>query len=1014
MLMKIIEQNSLKPFTMANLQVYFSQKCIMEVVNTKRFEVVFTFVNHPFFGMIVEANAVQLLDNGNPSLTFQRIRKQNADYYGLDDNQKKAVSIIENYEVDQIMKKFYTGNKKIRATDFFAKHFNEDLKKLVRENIENQLIKLLNIIKDYPLYRSGNIGEPMGTKLSFSNEPTTVLFHFRRDEEGINYFVTLRHKEEKVQIYQRNAELLVGKPAWLLTEDKLLFFQAHIDGNKIKPFFQKKHIHIDPKQEEVYLQKFVLPLLENHDVFAKGFKIATEQLQVQPVLRISKVLEASTQAILYFQYGNWLFPYHVDKRVNVRLAKEGNDYTFYRIKRSYNIEKEKIKVLTELGLRHGEGSLFTLDSEALETHNYEIIEWLNQHSDALQRQGFKIEQDFHDAKYYIGPVELKIKVNQSDDWFDIMAVVRFGTFEIPFKRLKSNILQNKKEFILPDGSIAILPDEWFSRFSKVINFSEETAEGLRIKKIHVSLLEDFQEYMEEELPSSDWVETLTNEGVPEYELPQGFNADLRLYQKQGYDWLRFILENGLGALLADDMGLGKTIQTLAVVQQVSLDFKNSKDYQHRPSVEQLTQWVEDPSNHDTLWLGPIIVVCPKSLLYNWKSEAAKFVPDLKVAIYNGLGRHKIVSEFSDIDMLIMSYGTLRNDTDLLRKFEFRLMILDESQAIKNPSSLTARNLLKIPVKKRIALTGTPIENTLADVWSQMNFLNPGLLGSYTYFDKNFIKPIEKSGDERKTHELKRFIDPFVLRRTKGQVMKDLPPKIEKVHYCEMSEDQEELYERVKSQYRNEILSHVNQVGINKSRLKIFNGLMHLRQLALNPKLKENEYEGSSGKDEEIIHMLTRAIENGHKILLFSQFVGYLKNIAEILKEQHIDYCYLDGSMDEKDRAEQINEFQENEKIKVFLLSLRAGNSGLNLTAADYVFLADPWWNPFTMKQAEDRAHRIGQNRAVMSYKFITKNTIEEKILALQQRKTKLAESIIPDEDTLLNNIDLNELEELLS
>lgn len=985
----------------------------MEVVNTKRFEVVFTFVNHPFFGMVVEANAIQLLDNGNPSLTFQRIRKQNADYYGLDDNQKRAVNIIENYEVDQIMKKFYTGNKKIRATDFFAKHFNEDVKKLVRENIESNLVNLLNIIKDYPLYRSGNLGEPMGSRLSFSNEPATVLFHFRRDEEGINYFVTLRHKDEKVHIYEKDAELLVGKPAWLLTRDKLLFFHEHIDGNKIKPFFQKKHIHIDPKQEEMYLQKFVLPLLENHDVFAKGFKIQTEQLEVRPVLRITKVLDQAPQAVLYFQYGNWQFPYHVDKRVNVRLAKENEDYTFYRIKRSYKTEKEKIKILLELGLVHGEGSIFNAESE--DTKTYALIEWLNDNTENLNREGFKIEQDFNEIKYHLGSVELKVKVNQSEDWFDVMAIVKFGEIEVPFKRLKNHILNNKQEFVLPDGSVAIIPKEWFARFAKVINFSEETSEGLRIKKIHLSLLEDIQPYMEEELPSSDWVETIANQGIPEYELPEGFNATLREYQKQGYDWLRFILENGLGALLADDMGLGKTIQTLAVIQQIMLDFKQSSNYSKRPSKEQLSQWSENPNPDDeTLWLGPSVVVCPKSLLYNWKSEAAKFAPDLKVCIYNGLGRHKLIGDFSDVDLLIMSYGTLRNDTELMKKFEFRLMVLDESQAIKNPSSLTARNLLKIPVKKRIALTGTPIENTLADVWSQMNFLNPGLLGSFTYFEKNFIKPIEKTGNERKTKELKRFIDPFVLRRTKGQVMKDLPPKIEKIHYCEMNEEQEELYEKVKSQYRNEILSHVNQVGINKSRLKIFNGLMHLRQLALNPILKEHEYQGSSGKDEEIIHMLVRAIENGHKILLFSQFVGYLKNIAEILKEQHIEFCYLDGSMDEKDRAEQIDLFQEKEGIKVFLLSLRAGNSGLNLTAADYVFLADPWWNPFTMKQAEDRAHRIGQNRTVMSYKFITKNTIEEKILALQHRKTKLAESIIPDEDTLLNNLDMQELEELLS
>lgn len=387
---------------------------------------------------------------------------------------------------------------------------------------------------------------------------------------------------------------------------------------------------------------------------------------------------------------------------------------------------------------------------------------------------------------------------------------------------------------------------------------------------------------------------------------------------------------------------------------------------------------------------------------------------MKVLKYNGIHRHKIIPEFSEVDVVIMSYGTMRNDIEILKCFEYRCVVLDESQAIKNPSSLTARNLLKLNARNRIALTGTPIENTLLDIWSQMNFLNPGLLGSYTFFENQFIKPIEKSSNVHKTEELRKFIDPFVLRRTKGQVVKELPPKIEKIHYCEMSPEQEELYEKTKSQYRNEILNHVNQVGISKSRLKIFNGLMHLRQLALNPSLKEENYEGGSGKDDEISRMLVRAIENGHKILLFSQFVGYLKNIAQLLKESKIKYCYLDGSMDEKERAQQIDLFQNTPEIKVFLLSLRAGNSGLNLTAADYVFLADPWWNPFTMKQAEDRAHRIGQNKTVMSYKFITKNTIEEKILALQLKKTKLAESIIPDEDVLITNLNIEELEELLN
>jgi SNF2 family DNA or RNA helicase len=694
------------------------------------------------------------------------------------------------------------------------------------------------------------------------------------------------------------------------------------------------------------------------------------------------------------------------------LEEKDGKFTFHRIRRSYQIENEKISILKELGLEVNEGSLFSVP---MEDSSYSLIQWINEHTEDLQRKGFKVEQDFTEVNYYLGKIELKIKVNQFEDWFDVMAVVKFGDFEIPFSRLKNNILQKKKEFVLPDGSIAILPDEWFARFSQIVNLADFDDKTLRLKNIHVGLLDNIQDLFEEELPKTKWNEVLSTD-LPDYELPSDFVAELREYQKEGYNWIKFLLENKLGALLADDMGLGKTIQTLAVIQSmINHEYHPTTVHRHMAfdEVEKVLNGTSIiPSNQ--FYHGPTLVICPKSLLYNWQSEANKFCPTMKVLKYNGIHRHKLISEFADIDLIIMSYGTMRNDIEILKCFEYRCVVLDESQAIKNPSSLTARNLLKLNARNRIALTGTPIENTLLDIWSQMNFLNPGLLGSYTFFENQFIKPIEKSSNAKKAEELRKFIDPFVLRRTKSQVVKELPPKIEKIHYCEMSPAQEELYEKVKSQYRNEILNHVNQVGISKSRLKIFNGLMHLRQLALNPSLKDENYEGGSGKDDEISRMLIRAIENGHKILLFSQFVGYLKNIAELLKESKIQYCYLDGSMDEKERANQIDLFQNTPEIKIFLLSLRAGNSGINLTAADYVFLADPWWNPFTMKQAEDRAHRIGQNKTVMSYKFITKNTIEEKILALQMKKTRLAESIIPDEDVVLTNLDIEELEDLLT
>jgi SNF2 family DNA or RNA helicase len=561
--------------------------------------------------------------------------------------------------------------------------------------------------------------------------------------------------------------------------------------------------------------------------------------------------------------------------------------------------------------------------------------------------------------------------------------------------------------------------------------AEVEGDCFRVKNMHFSLLDDLSEYVDVEVAKKGWEKLLESDNIPGYDLPTGMNAELRHYQVDGYNWIRFLFDHQIGALLADDMGLGKTLQTLAVIKHMSAlssseILKNAAMAESEsaatgevPQLDLFTPAAEllnAASEKTTAVLQhmPCLVVAPKSLLYNWQAEAEKFCPSLKTLIYSGISRNRLLPKFAQCDLIIMSYGTMRNDIDELQRIPFRLVVIDESQAIKNPTSLTARSLLKIDAAYRLALTGTPIENTLLDVWSQMNFLNRGLLGSYGYFEKHFIRPIEKNQDAGRTAELKKILDPFVLRRTKKQVAKELPPKVEKIHYCEMTPEQAECYEKTKSQYRNEILEHVSQVGMARSRLKIFNGLMHLRQLALNPVLKDDDYEGQSGKDDEIRRMLQRAVEGGHKVLLFSQFVSYLSVFEDMLQADGIEYSYLDGSMDEKERAEAIKHFQENENVKVFLLSLRAGNSGLNLTAADYVFLADPWWNPFTMRQAEDRAHRIGQEKAVFSYKFITKNTIEEKILDLQKKKTHLAESIIPDEDSILSGLDLHELEELLA
>ena len=972
-------------------------------------------------GVLVEANAVQLLENGNPSLTFQRIREKTADYFGLNPEQKRVVEIIEGFENEAIVKQFYKGTRKIKPADFFVKYYDDETKKNVLNFIESELLKVIKEIKNYQMYWASKTGEPMGSKINFYNEPATPLFHFRRDEEGMNYFVTIKHRGEKVHFCDPDSELLISQPAWLLTPNQLLFFGANVEGKKIKPFLKKKFIHIDPHQEAAYMQKFVGPLLENHDVYALGFDIVTDQLEVQPLLKLTSSWE-NPHLVLYMKYGDWVFPYHVNKKVNVRLEEKEGTYTFHRIKRLYSVEKQKIDSLKELGLLQTNGSLFTLQD--LETESIDIVSWINENRGALERSGFEIQQEEGTTQYYLGGIQLLVTVKNGIDWFDVHAVVKFDEFEIPFIKLRKHILDKKREYVLPNGKVVILPAEWFTQFAQIVNLADVHDEAYRVRNIHVSLLADLDEYLNEAPPTPDWTEALHRGTIPPVDLPTGFNGELRNYQMEGYSWIRFMQQNRFGALLADDMGLGKTIQTLAQLQVLAMEYRAEREAgkpmvansagEAKQGPDSILATDGKPLPPEAMHHGPIVIIAPKSLLYNWMSESAKFCPELKTLFYSGLSRQKLITNFDKIDLVVMSYGTMRNDVEILRNYRFNCIVLDESQAIKNPSSQTSRALLKLQSKSRIALTGTPIENTLLDIWSQMNFLNPGLLGSYTYFEKQFIRPIEKGANPQKTEELRKLIDPFVLRRTKKQVMKELPPKIEKVHFCEMSAEQSELYETVKNQYRNEILNHVTELGISKSRLKIFNGLMHLRQIALNPSLKDVNYDGGSGKDDEIMRMLLRAVANGHKVLFFSQFVGYLKVFEEMFEQQGVEYCYLDGSMDEKERQVQIDLFQNDDKKRVFLLSLRAGNSGLNLTAADYVFLADPWWNPFTMKQAEDRAHRIGQDKPVFSYKFITKDTIEEKILALQAKKAALAESVIPDEDSILSSLNLEELEDLLN
>jgi SNF2 family DNA or RNA helicase len=517
-------------------------------------------------------------------------------------------------------------------------------------------------------------------------------------------------------------------------------------------------------------------------------------------------------------------------------------------------------------------------------------------------------------------------------------------------------------------------------------FSDEHQNSLTLKKHHVALVSDLENGNLATVTMSRKLERLREfEVVEDQPLPEGFKGTLRPYQKAGYNWLHFVQQYGFGGCLADDMGLGKSVQTLAMLLQRKETGASSG--------------------------AASLLVMPTSLVYNWVNEALKFAPSLRVLVYTGTYRDKNVEQFADYDLVLTSYGIVRLDAELLKTYKFDYVILDESQAIKNPGSTTSQAVRHLFSRHRLILTGTPVENSTMDLWSQMSFINPGLLGSQTFFRKEFLKPIEKEKDELKTRRLHALIKPFILRRHKAQVATELPEKIEHLSYCRMTDEQQQCYEETKSYYRNKILQNIEEHGTASTQFMLLQGLTKLRQIANHPRMADETYEDESGKLREVVRMIRSVVSEGHKVLVFSQFVKHLELVRHVLDEKQIEYAYLDGNT--RERHKEVARFQETEELRVFLISLKAGGVGLNLTAADYVFILDPWWNPAVEAQAVDRAHRIGQERTVFTYKFITKGTVEEKILALQNRKIQLVSDLITTDEAIIKSLTKADIEELL-
>ncbi len=972
----------------------------MKVSPTQPFQIVYSLLEHEFLGCLLEAFVVQQNSRGELTLQTQTLSAQNMAEFaaGLDERDFELVRLMDAMQQDAIFKKFNT--RKLPAVDFFLRVYDphkgdKALQEIICDYVERLKSRIMPLLENKPLFVMGNDGNPAWLPVTWMPEPARVYFHFVRNDDATHYFPIIRYGSERVLFQHKGAMLVCDEPAWLLVENRLYHFASRnteqlVEGKKLRPFLNKNHIVIPRALEETYYRKFVVPLIAAYDVYPTGFEIRSEVLEPVPVLTISEQLahnplpattlfgeaddpepeQAHRLAFdLSFRYGEFLFRFDsFAASANVSLEKQGDSYVFHKIRRDQRTERAKFNLVNELGLNLRQGRLALPKADA--------FAWLSEHGPVLQEQGFLIQQHAEDSKrYFLGYSSISVRIEEGRDWFDIYALARFGEFEIPFLKLRSLILAKKREFTLPNGEIAVIPEAWFTRYAELFAFVEHNNHGLQLHKHHLALVQELARDSLAQTVMSHKLEQLRGFAeIDSYPLPARFNGTLRPYQKAGYDWMHFLNRYRFGGCLADDMGLGKTVMTLALLQS------------------------QKEAGADR----PTLLAMPTSLLYNWELEARRFCPDLRVMTYTGTYRDKNTAIFDDYDLVLTSYGIVRIDIALLKQYRFHYVILDESQAIKNPTSHITKAVMQLDAAHRLILTGTPLENSTLDLWTQMTFINPGLLGSQSFFRNEFQVPIEKRGDEQKTQRLYGLIKPFMLRRNKAQVATDLPPKVETVLFSEMLPEQEKQYEEAKSYYRNLILEQIDADGIARSQMVVLQGLTKLRQIANHPRMIDADYEGDSGKMADMLLRLDSAMQENHKILIFSQFIKHLNVVRQHLHERNIRFAYLDGST--QDRQMQVERFQTDESIRLFLISLKAGGLGHNLTAADYVFILDPWWNPAIEAQAVDRAHRIGQQRTVFTYKFIAKNTVEEKILALQQAKKRLASDLITTEEQFVKSL----------
>ena len=788
------------------------------------------------------------------------------------------------------------------------------------------------------------------------------------------------------ELYRDNETVELAEPVLMLEAGLVLFpdklAQLDPDGqfHWLANFQRTSLIKIPFDERNEFLNQLkTLPSFP-FDKFPRNFKVKRIKPRPRGKLVIGKPsrYDRNLQANVFFQYGDVVIPHRdqsscqYDQSSNVLLTRDPQ------------FERELISQL--------------MATPAQESYYYSVRGDSDVHFAAaklghvvlpLVEQNWIVESE---AGRFRQPGSVSLSVQSNIGWFELDGQIDFDGSTVSLPKLLDAVHKNQKFVRLDDGSQGILPEQWLKRYGVIANLGVADGERVKFSPTQALLLDSMladQPNARVDQKFARFRKKLSSfDGVKPRNQPRGFRGQLRNYQQEGLGWLHFLSEFGFGGCLADDMGLGKTVQVLALLE--------SRRTRRVPKGQPRT---------------PSVVVVPKSLVFNWIDEAGRFTPKLRVLNYTGLDRAGTLDDLSRVDLIVTTYGTLRRDIAEIQKVAFDYAILDESQAIKNANAQSAKACRLINADHRLAMTGTPIENHIGELWSLFEFLNPGMLGRSAAFNAATKK--SRDPDGAMLPVLSKSLRPYLLRRTKEQVLTELPKKTEQTIVCEMSKKERKLYDELRGYYHSNLSKRVRDQGLQKAKIHVLEALLRLRQAACHPGLlDEAMIDEPSAKLDALMEQLSEIISEGHKALVFSQFTSLLAIVRKKLDGQKITYEYLDGKT--RKRADRVKRFQEDETCPLFLISLKAGGQGLNLTAADYVFILDPWWNPASEAQAIDRAHRIGQTRRVFAYRLICRDTVEDKILKLQKGKRELADAIVSADNSVIRNLTAEDLQLLLS